>query len=101
MNYRALLANQILVLEQKFKDQCVVAHSGGLFHITPELLNQLSNIKETSQWILDMNQNPIFIGAIANFYREAYNIYYTALKEFGEEFNNLKTQRSVNSLLDL
>lgn len=101
MNYRNTLANQISVLEQKFKDQCVVAHTGGMFHITPELLNQLSSIKETSQWILDMNQNPILIEGIANFYREAYSIYYTALKEFGEEFNKLKSRRSVDSLLDL
>lgn len=101
MNYRSTLAQQIQVLEQKFKDQCIVAHTGGLFHITPELLNQLSNIKEPAQWVLDMNQNPIFIEGIANFYREAYSIYYTALKEFGDNFNALKTRRSVDSLIDL
>lgn len=101
MNYRDTVAHQIAVLEQKFKDQCVVAHGGGLFLITPELLNQLTNIKETDQWVLDMNSNPILIQGVANFYEQVYNVYYTALNEFGIEYNTLKTQRSVNSLLDL
>jgi len=101
MNYRATLAQQIKVLEQKFKDQCVVSYSGGLFLITPELINQLANIKETTQWVLDMNSNPILIRGIVHFYEQAYNVYYTALNEYGTAYNTLKTQRSVDSILDL
>ena len=101
MNYRDTVAQQLTVFEQKFKDQCVIAHNGGLFLITPELLSQLSNIKEKSQWVLDMNSNPIFIQGIVYFYEQVYNVYYAALNEYGTAYATLKTQRSVDSILDL
>jgi hypothetical protein len=101
MNYRNIVVRQTQVLEQKFKDQCVVAQDGGLFLITAEFLAGVKNIKEESQWVLDMNQNPILIQNVANFYSRAYNVYYTALADFGTSFNQLKSQRSVESILEL
>lgn len=101
MNYRQALNQQTQIIQQKFEDQCIVAHSGGLFKITPEFLASLKNIKELNQWVLDMNNNPIMIQGIAHFHEEAYNVYYTALTIFGQEFKKLKTQRSSDSILDL
>jgi len=101
MNYRNTLAQQTKILEQKFKDQCVVAYNGGMFLITPEFLTSIKNIKETDQWVLDMNGNPIMVRGVAHFYEQAYNVYYTALNNFGTSFNQLKSQRSVDSILDL
>ena len=99
--YRQTIAQQVAVLEQKFKNQCVVAYNGGAFLVSPVLLSQLSNIKEPSQWVLDMNSNPIFIQGIAHFYEQVYNVYYTALNDYGTAYNTLKTQRSVDSILDI
>jgi hypothetical protein len=101
MNYRNIVVRQTQVLQQKFKDQCVVSQDGGMFFITADFLTSLKNIKEESQWVLDMNQNPIYIQNIANFYDRAYNVYYTALADFGTSFNQLKSQRSVESILEL
>jgi hypothetical protein len=101
MNYRNIVVNQIRVIEQKFRDQCVVAQDNGLFLVNTEFLTSLKNIKEESQWVLDMNNNPILIQNIANFYDRAYNIYYTALADFGTSYNQLKSQRSVESILEL
>jgi hypothetical protein len=69
--------------------------------VNTEFLTSLKNIKEESQWVLDMNNNPILIQNIANFYDRAYNIYYTALADFGTSYNQLKSQRSVESILEL
>jgi hypothetical protein len=101
MNYRNIVVRQTQVLEQQFKDRCIISENGGLFLITAELLTSTKNIKEADQWVLDMNQNPIYIQNIANFYDRAYNIYYTALADFGTSFNQLKSQRSVESILEL
>jgi hypothetical protein len=101
MNYRTAFLQQKKIIEQQFKDQCIISQNGGLFLITPELLVSINDIKETDQWMLDMNQNPIYIQNIANFYDRAYNIYYTALADFGKSFNQLKSQRSVESLLEI
>ena len=101
MNYRATLTQQKKIIEHRFRDQCIVSENGGLFLVTTEFLTSLKNIKEESQWVLDMNQNPILIQNIANFYDRAYNVYYTALADFGKSFNQLKSQRSVESLLEI
>jgi hypothetical protein len=101
MNYLATFNQQIKILDQKFKDQCIIAQDGGLFLVTPEFLTGIKNINEPEQWVLDMNQNPIYIHNIANFYKRAYNVYYTALTDFGTSFNQLKSQRSVETILDL
>jgi hypothetical protein len=101
MNYRTTLLQQKKIIEQQFKDQCIISENGGLFLITAELLTSIKNIKEADQWVLDMNQNPIYIQTIANFYDRAYNVYYTALADFGKSFNQLKSQRSVESLLEI
>jgi hypothetical protein len=101
MNYRTTLLQQKKIIEQQFKDRCIVSENGGLFLITPALLVSINDIKETDQWVLDMNQNPIYVQNIANFYDRAYNVYYTALADFGKSFNQLKSQRSVESLLEI
>jgi hypothetical protein len=48
-----------------------------------------------------MNQNPILVENVAEFYDRAYNVYYKALSDFGKSFNQLKSQRSVESILEL
>ena len=101
MNYRNAFLQQKKIIEQQFKDQCIISENGGMFFITADFLANIKNIKETDQWVLDMNQNPILIQNIANFYDRAYNVYYTALADFGNSYNQLKSQRSVESILEL
>ena len=101
MNYRTTFLQQKKIIEQQFRDQCIISENGGMFFVTADFLASIKNIKETDQWILDMNQNPILIQNVANFYDRAYNVYYTALADFGNSYNQLKSQRSVESILEL
>ena len=101
MNYRTIFLQQKKIIEQQFKDQCIISENGGMFFITADFLATIKNIEEADQWVLDMNQNPIYIQTIANFYDRAYNVYYTALADFGKSFNQLKSQRSVESILEI
>lgn len=101
MNYRNTLARQSNILKQKFMDQCVMDWNGGLFLVTPEFLTGLRMIQQPAEWVLDMNQNPIWIPQVEFFYEQAYNVYYTALSDYGTTFNQLKSQRSVETILDL
>jgi hypothetical protein len=101
MNYRTIFLQQKKIIEQQFKDQCIISENGGMFFITADFLATIKNIEEADQWVLDMNQSPIYIQTIANFYDRAYNVYYTALADFGKSFNQLKSQRSVESLLEI
>jgi hypothetical protein len=101
MNYRSTLARQSDILKQKFEDQCVIAWNGGLFLVTPEFLAGLRIIEQPAEWVLDMNQTPIWIPQVEFFYKQAYNVYYTALSDYGTAFSQLKSQRSVETILDL
>jgi hypothetical protein len=101
VNYRTAFTQQTKILDQKFKDQCVVAWDGGLFLVTPEFLAGLKLIKQPAEWVLDMNQTPIWIPQVEFFYEQAYNVYYTALSDYGTAFSQLKSQRSVETILDL
>jgi hypothetical protein len=101
MNYKNTLARQSDVLKQKFKDQCIIAWNGGLFLVTPEFLTGLRMIQQPAEWGLDMNQTPIWIPDVEFFYKQAYTVYYTALSDYGTAFNQLKSQRSVETILDL
>jgi hypothetical protein len=100
-DYQRTHANQRQIVWQKFQDQCVLVHNGSLFQVTAELLAVISSIKEPEQWILDMNSIPVWIEDIDSFYQQAYNIYYTALNDYGNTYNQLKNQRSVKTLMDL
>jgi hypothetical protein len=101
MNYRNILTQQTNVLKQKFEDQCVMAWNGGLFLVTPEFLAGVRIIEEPAEWVLDMNQTPVWIPQVDLFYKQAYNLYYTALSDYGTALNQLKSQRSVETILDL
>ena len=100
-DYQRTFSQQRKILWEQFQDNCVLAYNGGLFAITPSFISSTKNIEEDSQWILDMNSTPVWIENVAKFYKEAYNLYYTALAKYGNEYNKLKSQRSTKSLIDL
>ncbi len=99
-NYRHTLNLKRKFLFEKFLDNNIVAKNGGLFVINENFLCFLFQIKETTQYILDMNNNPILIDNIQEFYTESYNQYFKSLKEFAEESENLKQQRTIQDLVN-
>lgn len=98
-NYQSTLTQQKTIAAQRFADKCVVAQDGGLFLVTLSFLSSIKIITDPAQWIVDMNNNPIWIADINSFYQLAYNAYHTALAEYGETYSQLKKQRSVKSLV--
>lgn len=98
-SYRYSLNLKRKFLFEKFLDNTIIAKNGGLFKINENFLCFLSQIKETTQFILDMNNNPIFIDNIQEFYQQAYKQYFTSLEEFAREIDSLKKQRNKQSLI--
>jgi hypothetical protein len=100
-NYQSSLKQQKEILKQKFKDDCIYAHNGGLFLPDFAWLAGINNINEDSQWIIDINGNPIWVEDVKEFYRLSYQNYVNALDQFGTAYQALRTQRSVKSLVGL
>jgi hypothetical protein len=96
--YQTTLNQQKRLLTEKFESNTLLAYNGGLFRITPEFI---AGYDTESNWVLDVNQQPINIDDHQNFLNLAKETYRTAIKEYGESFQQLRRQRSVRALTDL
>ena len=96
--YQTTFNQQKRLLKEKFEADSLFAYNGGLFKITPEFL---ASADIESSWILDINGHPINIDNYEDFLQNARSVYRTAIKEYGESFQQLRKQRSVRALTDL
>ena len=96
--YQTTLNQQRRLLKEQFETDTVVAHNGGLFKVTPEWL---VSIDKDSNWMLDMNGNPVMVADPNELYELARTAYQTALAKYGDAYQQLRRQRSVKSLTDL
>ena len=97
-NYQSTLNQQRQLLKQKFDNDCIVAHNGGLFKISQEWL---AGFDAESLWCLDMNQTPVQIDNPNEFFNKAQLAYRTALSDYGTAYQELRKQRSVRVLTGL
>lgn len=100
-NYQATLSRQKTIIRQTFQDQCLLGYNGGLFLITPEFIAGLDMLGKTSRYVVDHNQNPIWVEEISDLKTKAIDCYNLAIETYGNEYSKLKTQRSVKSLVGL
>lgn len=100
-NYQATLSRQKTIIRQTFQDQCLLGYNGGLFFITPEFIAGLDVLGAESRYVIDSNQNPIWIENLADLKLKSIECYKLAVKQYGVEYSKLKTQRSVKSLVGL
>jgi hypothetical protein len=96
--YQTTLNQQRRLLKEQFETETVVAYNGGLFKVTQEWL---ASIDKESNWILDMNRNPVMIADPNELYDLARTAYQTALAKYGDAYQQLRRQRSVKTLTDL
>lgn len=96
--YQTTLNQQRRLLKEQFETDTVVAYNGGLFKVTQEWL---AGIDKESNWILDMNRNPVMIADPNELYELARSAYQSALAKYGDAYQQLRRQRSVKTLTDL
>lgn len=102
-HYQTTIKQQRELLVSKFQDACVVPHNGGIFDITPEFLAGLKlrvEHSETNQlWVVDRNSTCIKILDVDKFIQDSIEIYNQATEEFGNEWQALRTKRSVEAII--
>ncbi len=96
--YQSTLNQQRKLLKEQFESDTILAYSGGLFKITQEWIG---GFDVESEWVLDMNGNPVKIDNSQELLSMARETYKSALMTYGEEYQKLRRQRSVKSLVDL
>jgi len=103
-NYMFTLNNQKRLLKEKYKENLVYYFNGGQFTITQELVSfcqSLLSMEQETTILVDDNDLPIEIEDLKMFTSDLYTKYFEASNQYLVEYNKLKQNRSVESILDL
>lgn len=103
-NYMVTLNNQKRLLKEQYQENLIYYFGGGQFTITQQLISfcqSLLAMNQTETILIDDNGMPIEIENLENFSSDIYSKYFEAANKYLTEYNRLKTNRSVESIMDL
>lgn len=104
-NYRQTLAIQRKTLKEKINAKLTYGCNGGLFKIDQSLITFVQMLIDQGRTenvpIIDVNENPILIVDLNDFRDEILDRYFTATYEYLEEYQKIKSSRTVEKILDL
>jgi hypothetical protein len=104
-NYRQTLSIQRKTLKEKINAKLTYGCNGGLFKIDRSLITFVQMLIDQGRTenvpIIDVNENPILIVNLNDFRDEILDRYFSATYEYLEEYQKIKSSRSVEKLLDL
>jgi len=102
-NYMAVIQNQIKLAKHKMKKQLRYAMNGGIFDITPEFIIHMKSYADQGIYrsvFIDINENPILIEDLEEFFQTVIEIERTVLNEYYEEITAIRKKRSLMEFLD-
>lgn len=103
-NYMVTLNNQKRLLREQYKENLVYYYNGGQFTVTQELISfcqSLVNLEQDGTILIDDNSIPIEVDNVANFSAELHTKYFEATNRYFVEYNKLKKNRTVESIINL
>ncbi len=103
-NYMTTLNNQRRIIKEQFLENCVHYINGGKFSVNRELITFCQTLRHNHQddaIVIDDNETPIKIDDLQTFLDEILNIYFTSSYEYLDKYNEIKSNRSVEGLIDL
>ena len=103
-NYMITLNNQKRLLKEQYKENLVHYFNGGQFTVTQELVSfcqSLVALEQDNTILIDDNGLPIGIFDLKSFLNEIVTKYFEAANEYLFEYNKLKKNRTVESIVDL
>jgi hypothetical protein len=104
-NYRSTLSNQRRIINEEFEQQLVYYHNGGTFKVDPTLLTytkMMLDLKYTHDVpFLDVNEFPVLIANVQEFFDNIVSVYFEALNEYSAKFAEIKSKRHVKDIVEL
>jgi len=103
-NYMITLNNQKRLLKEQYHDNLVYYFNGGQFSVTKDLISfcqSLLALHQTETILVDDSGIPIEIEVLQDFANELVNVYWQSTNKYLTEYNKLKTNRTVESIMDL
>ncbi len=103
-NYMASLSGQRRAALEEFNQNIVFYHQGSTFSVTRELLTfvkMLIDVGQTESVVLDDNQVPCKIQDLKKFFESLLDIYVSATNAYSVKYNEIKSKRKIEALVDL
>ena len=102
-NYMLTLNNQKRLLAEKYQESLIHFYNGSQFTLSRELITFVSAMVSADQdevVITDDNNIPCMVENLEDFYGEIISKYTTASNDYHSAYLKLKTNRSVEKLVD-
>ncbi len=103
-NYMQTLSNQRRVLQEQFNESLVYFYKGCQFTINTTLINYVNWLVEKDNTenviFVDDNEIPVEVIDLTQFLEDIQDQYFNALNTYHAEYNKLKSNRSVEKLID-
>jgi hypothetical protein len=103
-NYMTTLNNQKRIIREQFLEDCVHYINGGKFAVNRELVTfcqTLVNNGQPSAVLIDDNETPIEVTDLEKFLDDILDIYFTTTNQYLDKYNEIKTNRTIEGLVDL
>jgi hypothetical protein len=103
-NYMTTMASQKQVIFEEYQQQSIYFYNGSTFKVSRELINfvkTLIDLKQTDAVLIDDNNLPVDIVDLKKFLETILNVYTLAVNEFQTKYKTLKSNRSIEGLIDL
>lgn len=104
-NFMATLANQRRIILEEYNQSLLYYKNGATFRITPELISlvktHLDLEKTTDIAFVDLNNLPVIISSVQDFFNDITDLYFKATAEYAEKYKNIKSKRKIADIIDL
>ena len=104
-NYMATLSNQRRIILEEFNQKLVYYAAGGTFKISPELINFTKLTLDLGHTVdvpfLDVNNLPVTIPDVQEFFDEIVSLYFGQLNEYSAKYAEIKSKRKVGDIVEL
>lgn len=103
-NYMITLNNQKRLLKEQYKENLVYYYNGGQFTVSQQLVSfcqSLVSLNQESTILIDDNDMPISVDDLNNFLSEIVTHYFESANRYLVEYNKLKKNRTVESIVNL
>lgn len=103
-NFMVTLNNQKRLLKEKFEENLLYFYKGSQFTITKELITFVKLLEDKgieTAVLIDDNNLPVEVDNVIVFLDDILNSYFTASNDYLMEYNKIKKNRNISSLVEL
>ena len=104
-DYMTVLSNQKALLKEEFYQSLMFYSQGGAFNLTAEFLTFVKLLLDSNQLedviLIDLNDTPISIPNLNEFYTEILSKYNFAVNSYYTKYHNLIKNRKLEQLIDI